>query len=155
MDTPKIRRARIEIPHVPVRERRAKEHRQELVDLIDRIGGEGFALDVLNVHRTTLMRWIAGTSRIPDTALVALRAGADGQLPYQQRGEWKDWRFDRFGNLWAPNGQRYTPGMLLALPYERAVARSIEQERDALKAELDRVYKELAQYDHASNDRRA
>lgn len=155
MEPTKIRKARIEIPHVPVRERRAKENRHELAELIDAIGGEGFALDVLNVHRTTLMRWIAGTSRIPETALVALRAAGKGQLPYQQRGDWKDWIFDRFGNLWAPNGQRYTPGMLLALPYDRAVAREIERERDALKAELDRVYKELAQYDHASNDRRA
>jgi len=155
MDTPKLRRARIQIPHVPVRERRATEHRQELVDLIDHLGGEGFALSLLNIHRTTLMRWIAGTSRIPDAALITLRAATHGQLPYQQMGEWKDWRFDKFGNLWAPNGQRYTPGMLLALPYERSVAKDVERERDALKAELDKVYKELAQYDAAANQRRA
>lgn len=82
------------------------EEAQALIDQAVRSVGEAFALGVLGVHRTTLMRWRAGAVRIPHAALALLRIWQEGRLP----GMTDDWRgFHFFGDkLYTAAGVGYT-----------------------------------------------
>jgi hypothetical protein len=70
----------------------------ELVEMIDhatRAVGEAQALEILGVHRTTLMRWRTGKVGVPHAALALLRIWHSGRLP----GMSDDWRgFHFFGD---------------------------------------------------------
>ncbi len=82
------------------------EEAQSLIDHAVRSVGEAFALDILGVHRTTLMRWRTGAVRIPHAALALLRIWQEGRLP----GMTDDWRgFHFFGDkLYTAAGVGYT-----------------------------------------------
>ncbi|CAN0621126.1 conserved protein of unknown function [Burkholderia multivorans] len=87
----------------------------ELIGLIDaavRAVSLPAALAILGVHRTTLMRWRTGQTRIPPAALALLRVWSEGKLPGMS-DDWRDWRFDG-DRLVAPNGQRFAPRDMLA-----------------------------------------
>jgi hypothetical protein len=82
------------------------EEAQTLIDHAVRAVGEPFALQILGVHRTTLMRWRTGAVRIPHAALALLRIWQEGRLP----GMGDDWRgFGFFGDkLYTAAGVGYT-----------------------------------------------
>jgi hypothetical protein len=77
-----------------------------MIDHATRAVGETQALEILGVHRTTLMRWRNGAVRVPHAALALLRIWHEGRLP----GMGPDWRgFHFFGDkLYTAAGIGYT-----------------------------------------------
>jgi len=124
---------------------------QELIDLVQDLG-MGRSERLLNVHRTTISRWMKRQTRIPDAALLTLRAAAKGQLPGQTDRTWEGWSFDKHGILWSPGGDQFTSGDLMAQRYERAVIRELRKEIAQLEAKLIKMTKAAAVVDQAAND---
>lgn len=120
---------------------------QEVHDLVERIG-ERRALYELNVHRTTLGRWLKGQVPVPAAALRHLR-----QLAYDVGAdpEWQGWRF-RDGLLHSPEGYEFTPGDLYAIRFLKGQISALQTEVRTLKGTIDQVKREAAQRDKAAND---
>lgn len=55
--------------------------------------GRQKTLSVLDIHRTTLDRWLAGARTIPRPCWLVLVMLAEGRLPGMSR-DWQDFRFD-------------------------------------------------------------
>lgn len=125
--------------------------RQELIDLVY-IVEPGRAERALNVHRTTLARWLSGKSRIPESALVTLRAYAKGQLPGMTDEHWQGWSFGRDGLLYEPNGYSHSEGDIRAQFYERRLIKSQERRIKELEDKVKALTAQLAQTDPAAND---
>jgi hypothetical protein len=125
--------------------------RQELIDLVY-IVETGRAERALNVHRTTLARWMSGKSRIPESALVTLRAYAKGQLPGMTDEHWQGWRFGRDGMLYEPNGYAHSEGDIRAQFYERRLIRAQQDRIQELEAKVKALTTQLASVDTAAND---
>lgn len=116
--------------------------RRDLKRLIDLIGQRAVERE-LNVHRTTVARWLAGTVRIPGAQRIAVQ-GLLGNLPGSGTA-WTGWRFYN-GDLLSPAGDRYTAGEVLSLRLRIQQANEAMREiRDlrarikVLEATLDRV----------------
>lgn len=103
----------------------------ELAEMLDVIG-EAAAITALQVHRSTLARWLADESRIPAAAFHLLRVWSAGLLP----GMSDDWRGFSFSGdtLTFPDGRnRATARELAGLPYLHAHVRALEGEIVRLK----------------------
>lgn len=107
-------------------------HLHRLKELIE-LHGRDTVERTLNVHRTTVKRWLAGEVKMPEGAR-ALVEGLLGNLPGTD-GKWHGWRFWK-GELWAPNGQRYVQGDLAAQFFERQQLKHLQNEVVRLKAKL-------------------
>jgi hypothetical protein len=105
---------------------------RHLRELIERIG-ERRVLFELNVHRTTLRRWLSGRVQIPGHQHQVIRLLL-GDLP-GTCGQWTDWRFHD-GELLSPGGDRYRPGDVLSLIILRQQLTAQRRELDALKIRL-------------------
>lgn len=141
-----------EPPHQLVRERRAKEHQQEMIDLVAELGLYR-AERLLNVHRTTIQRWQRGLTRVPESALFALRGAAKGQLPGQDDTHWQGWIFGKDGNLYSPDGRPFTCGDILAQQYERQLIRAQQNRIKELEAKVARLQAFADSVDIAANQR--
>ena len=93
-------------------------NRQPVLDLKRLIALEGqrHVERELNVHRTTIQRWLNGQFRIPGAQLLAIRYLL-GDLPGTDQ-EWHGWRFSR-GRLTSPDGWEFTAGELAAYAFRR------------------------------------
>jgi hypothetical protein len=105
---------------------------RHLRQLIERIG-ERRVLFELNVHRTTLRRWLSGRVQIPGHQHQVIRLLL-GDLP-GTCGKWTDWRFHD-GELLSPGGDRYRPGDVLSLIILRQQLTAQRRELEALKVRL-------------------
>ena len=147
-------RAQSELPkepeHVLVRERRAREHQQEMIDLVADLGIYR-AERLLNVHRTTLQRWMRGLTRVPESALFALRGAAKGQLPGQDDTHWQGWIFSPDGNLYSPDGRPFSCGDILAQQYERQLIKAQQLRIKELEAKVARLQAFSDSVDVAAN----
>jgi hypothetical protein len=126
-------------------------NRQPAVDLrrlIAQVGQRRVERE-LNVHRTTVLRWLAGTVSIPGAQHLAIR-GLLGDLP-GTAGQWTGWRFHD-GELIAPGGDHYRPGDVLSLILLRQQLTAQRREIDRLKTLLAIAEAGLPQ---AANDARA
>lgn len=120
-----------------VRERRALCAKHELTELLDEYG-RGRAAVLLDVYASTIERWESGKTRIPQAAIVALRAAARGQVPGMQGCDWQGWRIGEDGFLYNPNGQdRYGPGELYAIHWNRQLVRSLQERVAELQARIE------------------
>jgi hypothetical protein len=140
--------------HIGPRERRAKQHQQEIIDLVNDLGIYRCE-QILNVHRTTLQRWMRGQSKVPEAALFALRGVAKGQLPGQDDSSWQGWHFHNDGNLYSPDGRPFHVGDLLAQQYERQLLKAQQARIKELEAKLARLEEFADRIDIAANERRA
>jgi len=113
----------LEVNQIPVRDLRA------LVELI----GERRIERELNVHRTTIRRWLSGQIKIPGAQHLAIKALL-GDLPGTQ-GKWTGWRFHN-GELYAPGGDRFSAGQVLSLVFLRQQLSAQRQEVEKLKQRL-------------------
>jgi len=136
-----------------VRERRRREIHTEVVDLIEQIGGPGFAERFLRVSPDTVKRWLAGETQPPWAVILALRAGV-GRAPGMEA--WPGWHFsDKDGLLYAPGYTRgYGPGEMLAWHYKEQLLKSLEREVKALRERLEDREQVLERFAPAANDRR-
>jgi hypothetical protein len=113
----------LEINQIPGRDLRA------LIELI----GERRLERELNVHRTTIRRWLAGTVQIPGAQHLAIK-GLLGDLP-GTCGKWTGWRFHD-GLLYSPAGDHYRPGEVLAICLNRQIYNELAREVRAMKLQL-------------------
>ena len=88
----------------------------------------------LDVHRTTVIRWLAGSARIPGAQCIAIR-GLLGDLPGTNR-RWTGWRFHD-GRLLSPGGDAFDPGQVLAINVRN-------QQNQELQAEVLRLRTRVA-----------
>lgn len=124
---------------------------RELEHLVNELS-ETTAVRLLGVHRTTISRWIRGKSRIPESALITLRAALYGERPGDVGKIWEGWRFGPGGHLYAPDVFPYTAGDLLAQRVERRLIKTLFKRVDELDAKVLSLTKELAKHDVAAND---
>jgi hypothetical protein len=103
-----------------------------LRELIERIGERRVERE-LNVHRTTIKRWLKGEVAIPGAQHLAIR-GLLGDLP-GTCGKWTGWRFHE-GELLAPGGDSFKPGDVLSLIILRQQLTAQRRELEALKVRL-------------------
>ncbi len=118
---------------------------RDLRALIERIGQRRVERE-LNVHRTTVLRWLHGTVQIPGAQVLAIRALL-GDLP-GTAGKWTGWRFHD-GHLISPGGDAYTSGDILSLILLRQQLTAQRREIDRLRAKVAVLE---AGYPQAAND---
>lgn len=121
---------------------------RDLRTLIELIGQRRVERE-LNVHRTTIGRWLAGHVRVPGATHQAVRSLL-GDLP-GTAGRWTGWRFHD-GNLLSPAGESFRAGDVLSLILLRQQLSAQAREIVALKARL--LIAEQAQPQAANEARR-
>lgn len=120
---------------------------QEAFQLIEQLGHARVIYE-LDIHRTTLGRWLKGQVPIPASALRHLR-----QLAYDVGAdpEWRGWRF-RDGLLHSPEGYWFTPGDLYSIRFLKGQIDALRAEVRTHKHTIEQVKREAAQRDRAAND---
>lgn len=121
------------------RERRAAQALAEIRELVELYGGPGHTARLLDVHQDTVGRWLEGTSKAPESARIALRAAARGQVPGMETKHWEGWSFGRDGQLYTPSGQAFGAGDIMAMQYERALIKHLQNEVRTLEAKLHKA----------------
>lgn len=105
---------------------------RDLRELIDRVGQLRVERE-LNVHRTTVRRWLAGQVKIPGHQHQVIRMLL-GDLP-GTCGKWTGWRFHD-GQLVAPGGDAFSAGQVLSLVLLRQQLSAQQREIHQLKIRL-------------------
>lgn len=125
--------------------------RRDLRLLIDAIGQRQVERE-LNVHRTTVRRWLHGTVGIPGAQRLAVRALL-GDLP-GTAGKWRGWRFHA-GYLHSPANDVYEPGEILAIRLQQQRVRELERELRELRTRIKVLEKTVDLYGPAANQEQA
>jgi hypothetical protein len=120
-------------------------HLRELIRAI----GEQRVLRELNVHRTTVRRWLKGEIQIPGHQHQVIRLLL-GDLP-GTCGKWTGWRFHD-GELYSPGGDRYRPGDILSLIILRQQLTAQRREIEALRVKLTIAEQGLERLSPAANE---
>lgn len=101
--------------------------------------GEARALEVLQINRTTLGRWLAGTVKVPHSARLVLEQMAEG-IPLGGSARWRGFRFDG-DELVTPTGERLHAGRLEKWEWlegmRTAQIAAMEKEVAALRGQLE------------------
>lgn len=105
---------------------------RDLKALIDLIGQRRVERE-LNVHRTTVLRWLKGSVKIPGHQHQVIRLLL-GDLP-GTCGKWQGWGF-RDGKLYAPGGDAFDAGQVLSLVLLRQQLAAQRREIMKLRAQL-------------------
>lgn len=127
--------------------------RRDLRHLLELIGHRRVERE-LNVHRTTIARYLAGQVVIPGSRQIAIRSLL-GDLP-GTAGKWTGWRFHD-GLLLSPAGDQYQPGEVMAIGLNRQRIQQLERDLVAAKARialLEQGYPQAAN-ESAARQRRA
>lgn len=123
---------------------------RELEELIDLIGGEGYVLRALDIHRTTLLRWRSGKTLPSQATMDLLRGLAGSKMPWAGK-DWDGWRFER-GQLLGPEGEHFSAGQLKAWHIERQLLAAQRAEIDRLRGLVQSLAKDAKVVDIAAND---
>lgn len=123
---------------------------RDLRTLIERVGRSHVERQ-LNVHRTTVSRWLAGKVKIPGRQHLAIKMML-GDLP-GTAGEWTGWWFCE-GVLISPNGDKFSAGQVLSLILLKQQLAARDREVVALKVQLAMAEQALAQTDGAAANER-
>lgn len=105
---------------------------RDLRQLIDRLGQLRVERE-LNVHRTTVHRWLSGQVKIPGHQHQVIRMLL-GDLP-GTCGKWTGWGFQD-GQLYSPGGDRFSAGQVLSLVLLRQQLSAQAREIKELKIRL-------------------
>ena len=124
---------------------------RDLATLIERLGRTRVERE-LDVHRTTVKRWLAGQVKIPGHQHQVIRMLL-GDLP-GTAGKWTGWRFQE-GDLLSPAGDRFSAGQVLSLVFLRQQVSAQQHEIAALKVQLALAEQSINQLSPAANDARA
>lgn len=109
-----------------------RQPRHDLKRLIELVGSRRVERE-LNVHRTTVRRWLDGTVRIPGAQHLGIRYLL-GDLP-GTAGQWTGWRFHD-GLLLSPAGDAFSAGQVLSLTLLRQQLAAQQAELAELKVRL-------------------
>lgn len=104
----------------------------DLRQLIEKLGRQCVERE-LNVHRTTVTRWLEGKVKIPGHQHQVIRMLL-GDLP-GTGGKWSGWRFHD-GELIAPGGDAFSAGAVLSLVLLRQQLTAQQREITTLKVQL-------------------
>ena len=121
--------------------------RRDLRLLIDAIGQRQVER-ALDVHRTTVSRWLSGAVALPGAQHLAVRALL-GDLP-GTANRWTGWRFHA-GYLHSPANDTYTPGEVLAIRLQQQRADALDREVIKLKARIRVLEATMDQLTPAAN----
>lgn len=108
--------------------------------------GESRALAILQINRTTLGRWLAGTVKVPHAAALVLRQLAEG-IPPGGTDHWRGFAWDGDA-LVTPTGERLTAREIDGLHWQRQYTRSLERRVQ----ELETVVESLRRVGGSAND---
>ena len=108
--------------------------------------GESRALEVLQINRTTLGRWLAGTVKVPHSAALVLRQLGEG-IPPGGTDDWRGFAWDGDA-LVTPTGERLTPRELDGLHWQRQYTNALKRR----VAELEGVVESLRRVGGSAND---
>lgn len=108
--------------------------------------GESRALAVLQINRTTLGRWLAGSVKVPHSAALVLRQLAEG-IPPGGTDAWRGFAWDGDA-LVTPSGERLTAREIDGLHWQRQYTRALERR----VSELEQVVESLRRVGGAAND---
>lgn len=122
-------------------------HLRALIELI----GERRVLRELNIHRTTVRRWLKGEVQIPGHQHQVIKLLL-GDLP-GTCGQWTGWRFHD-GLLLSPGGERYRAGDVLALGLLRQQLTAQRREIEDLRVRLAIAEEAVETLVPAANDSR-
>jgi len=125
--------------------------RRDLRLLIDAIGQRQVER-ALDVHRTTVRRWLSGQTQIPGAQALAVRALL-GDLAGTE-GRWNGWRFHA-GLLHSPANDTYEPGEILAIRLQQQRVAALDRENRELKARIRVLEKTVDLYGPAANAEQA
>lgn len=123
---------------------------RDLRQLIELVGQRRVERE-LNVHRTTIKRWLAGTVTIPGKAHQVIKMLL-GDLP-GTAGKWTGWRFHD-GQLLSPAGEAFTAGDVLSLILLRQQLAAQRHEIEALRVRLAVAEQAVETLAPAANDAR-
>jgi hypothetical protein len=104
----------------------------DLRALLEKIGEQGVCRQ-LNVHRTTVRRWLAGQVQLPGHQHQVIRMLL-GDLPGTE-GRWRGWRFWA-GQLLSPAGDAFSAGDVLSLGLLRQQLKAQQAEIHELRVRL-------------------
>lgn len=97
--------------------------------------GEARALAILQINRTTLGRWLAGTVKVPHAAALVLRQLAEG-VPPGGTDHWRGFAWDGDA-LVTPTGERLTARELDGLHWTRQHTKALARRVVELEAVID------------------
>jgi hypothetical protein len=123
-------------------------HLRALIELI----GQKRVERELNVHRTTIKRWLKGEVTIPGHQHQVIRMLL-GDLP-GTCGKWNGWRFHD-GVFVSPGGDTYRPGDILALVILRQQLTAQRREIEDLRVKLAIAENAIEHLAPAANEARA
>ena len=122
----------------------------DLKNLLETIGQRRVERE-LNVHRTTVLRWLKGQVQIPGHQHQVIKMLL-GDLP-GTCGKWTGWRFHD-GFLISPGGDQFEPGHVLSLVLLRQQLTAQRREMDALRVQLAMAEQSLDRLSPAANEER-
>ena len=112
-------------------------HPEEVRNVVDTIG-RGRVLSVLEIHRTTLARWMTGESVIPRPAWLLLVLMAEGRLPGMS-ADWSGIRFDGDRLHILGTRQSYTALEIAGWHYQQQHAQALARRIEHLEGKLSRL----------------
>lgn len=108
--------------------------------------GESRAIAVLQINRTTLGRWLAGTVKVPHSAALVLRQLGEG-IPPEGTDAWRGFAWDGDA-LVTPTGERLTARELDGLHWQRQYTKALARR----VAELEGIVNQLRRVGGSAND---
>lgn len=121
---------------------------EAIAQTIDQLGTRR-VLNVLQVHRSTVARWLAGTSVMPRSSWLLLVLLAEGRLPGMS-DDWRQFRFDGDRLCQIGTNQSYSAREIAGWPYQLAHARALARQIAQLEKEKAHLLK--VGYFEAAND---
>lgn len=113
----------------------APTHPSDLAQLVDVIGVRR-VLEVLEIHRSTLARWLAGYCVVPRSAWLLLVVMAEGRLPGMSE-DWRDWRFVDDRLVMVGSRVSYSARELAGWQYQVEHARALARRVAALERDQE------------------
>lgn len=123
-------------------------HPSLIAAAIDQIGPKR-VLSVLQVHRSTVSRWLAGTCVIPRPCWLLLLLMAEGKLPGMS-DDWQEFRFIGDTLHHVGTNTAYTAREIAGWPYQVAHAKALSRRIAELEKEKAHLLK--IGYFEAAND---
>lgn len=121
------------------------EYIAQAVDLI----GPSTVIQTLDIHRSTLARWLSGDTVIPRASWLLLVLMSEGRLPGMS-DDWRGFRFEGDRLFIIGTSYSYTAREISGWPYQLAHARALARQITQLEKEKAHLLK--VGYFEAAND---
>lgn len=120
-----------------------------LFEAATRTFGEHDVMSMLSVHRTTLLRWRTGQTRIPNAVRALVAILASGRPPQMDEREWRGFRFERDAIV-SPTDRRFTAAALSNMEWQDQLTEALHRRIGRLEEQLRQV--QALRQDSGAND---